>query len=357
MPASKSSNILEVTQVQCNYESLVVIKSLSFKLARGDIACLLGPSGCGKSTILRAIAGFEHLKAGEICLNNNAISTPDKLLAPEKRKIGMVFQDYALFPHLSIYQNIAFGLSSNRSQASREAQVNKLIQLVDLEGYQDSYPHELSGGQQQRVALARALAPEPDLLLLDEPFSNLDAELRKRLSIDIRNILKILGISAILVTHDQQEAFAMCDFIGVIEQGKIQQWGKPYELYHEPVNPFVARFIGHGTFIKGETLTHDTFSSELGVIQGNRAYRWPEKTKVEILIRPDDIVYQAGANLEAQVHSKTFAGTSTHYQLKLGSGTVVDALFPSHQDFSVGQSIKIAIDAEHLIAYEAGAHA
>lgn len=349
---TKMSNILEVNDVQCNYENLIVIKDLSFKLVRGDIACLLGPSGCGKSTILRAIAGFENLEAGTINLNGLTISSTNKVQAPEKRRIGMVFQDYALFPHLSVSQNIAFGLTGIKDKTEKSAHIEKLIHLVDLDGYQNSFPHELSGGQQQRVALARALAPEPELILLDEPFSNLDAELRNRLSIDIRNILKTLGISAILVTHDQKEAFAMCDYIGVIDQGKVQQWGKPYELYHEPVNPFVARFIGRGTFIKGETLTPDTFSSEVGVIQGNRAYNWPEKTRIEILIRPDDVIYKPGANLNAVVSSKIFAGTSTQYQLKLASDTALDVIFPSHQDFNIGETINIAIDAEHLIAYE-----
>ena len=352
MSGSLVSNILEVSEVQCNYEDLVVIKGLSFKLVKGDIACLLGPSGCGKSTILRAIAGFQSLEKGSILLNQGEISSPNSLLAPEKRKIGMVFQDYALFPHLTVFQNIAFGLNKQHNKSNQHETIDRLTKLVDLEGYEKSYPHELSGGQQQRVALARALAPEPDLLLLDEPFSNLDAELRNRLSIDIRDILKALGISAILVTHDQKEAFAMCDFIGVIDQGHIQQWGKPYELYHEPVNPFVARFIGQGTFIKGQTLTADTFSSELGVIQGNRAYNWPEKTKVEILIRPDDIIYKPGAKLCATVAGKIFSGTSTQYQLRLTSGTRIDVIFPSHQDFVIGEEIDIVVEAEHLIAYE-----
>ena len=344
------TNLLELENIQCKYNNLVVVKGLSFKLAKGDIACLLGPSGCGKSTILRAIAGFEELHQGSITLNGHEIANPNKSLAPEKRKIGMVFQDYALFPHLTIEENIEFGLKLNK--VDRKNKVSEMVQLVDLEGYEHRYPHELSGGQQQRVALARALAPEPSLLLLDEPFSNLDAELRNRLSLDIRNILKSLGISAILVTHDQKEAFAMSDQIGVIDRGRVQQWGKPYELYHEPSNHFVACFIGQGSFVKGESLTKDTFSSELGVIQGNRAYNWPEKTKVEILIRPDDVVYQSNARLEAEVTAKIFAGTSTQYQLRLKSGTHVEALFPSHQDFSIGQIIPINIDAEHLIAYQ-----
>jgi len=344
------AGLLEVSDIQCDYDNLVVVKELSFHLNKGEIGCLLGPSGCGKSTILRAIAGFETLKAGQIILEGNEISNTRYVLAPEQRSIGMVFQDYALFPHLTVEQNIQFGLI----RVSRETalkRISTLIELVNLNGFENRFPHELSGGQQQRVALARALAPEPSLILLDEPFSNLDAELRNRLSYDIRDILKELGISAILVTHDQKEAFAMSDHIGVIDSGTIQQWGTPYELYHEPVNRFVARFIGRGTFIGGKTLTPDTFSSELGVIQGNRAYNWPKDCPVEILIRPDDIVYDESSALFGTITGKTFAGTFTQYQITLESGTRIEASFPSHQDLYVGNTVNFSLDAEHLIAY------
>lgn len=344
------SILLELNQVECRYRSLIVIKDLSFKLVKGDIACLLGPSGCGKSTILRAIAGFEPVTRGYISLNDKPISNTHTLISPEKRNIGMVFQDYALFPHLTVSENILFGLKKKKQNLS--SKLKELITLVDLAGYEDRYPHELSGGQQQRVALARALAPEPELLLLDEPFSNLDAELRNRLSLDIRNILKTLKISAILVTHDQKEAFAMSDHIGIIDQGRIQQWGSPYDLYHEPFNHFVAGFIGQGAFIKGTTISPDTFNTELGVLKGNRAYNWPQGTQVEILIRPDDVIHDESSSLIAKISGKIFAGTSTQYQLTLDSGSVIDALFPSHKDFKIDEKVSIRIDAEHLIAYQ-----
>jgi iron(III) transport system ATP-binding protein len=343
---------LDVLDLRCDYDDLTVIKQLSFSLAAGDICCLLGPSGCGKSTILRAIAGFESIKDGRIELDQIEISSPTKVLAPEKRSIGMVFQDYALFPHLNIRQNIEFGLS-RKSKVERNARVTELMDLVDLEGYEDRYPHELSGGQQQRVALARALAPKPSLLLLDEPFSNLDAELRTRLGVDIRNILKELKISAILVTHDQKEAFAMADHIGVIEQGRIQQWGRPFELYHEPVNRFVACFIGHGSFISGITASHESFDSELGKIKGNRAYNYPVGGRVDILIRPDDVIHAPDSPLTGLVTAKTFAGTNTQYQIKLASENTLEASFPSHQDLNIGDTVHFELDTEHLIAYPA----
>lgn len=343
---------LDVENLRCAYDALTVVKDLSFSVAAGDIACLLGPSGCGKSTILRAIAGFEPVMDGRISLDSKTISTPSGILAPEKRGIGMVFQDYALFPHLNIQQNLEFGLGKV-DQSHRKERTSELLELVDLHGYEHRFPHELSGGQQQRVALARALAPKPSLLLLDEPFSNLDAELRTRLGLDVRLILKELEMSAILVTHDQKEAFAMADHIGVIDQGRIQQWGRPFELYHEPVNRFVASFIGQGCFIPGTTISHESFDSELGQIKGNRAYNFPMQSRVDILIRPDDIVFSSESRLHGVVTAKTFAGTNTHYQIKLPSEREIQASFPSHQDLNLGDTVHFALDAEHLIAYPA----
>ncbi|KZY87373.1 iron ABC transporter ATP-binding protein, partial [Oleiphilus sp. HI0071] len=236
------------------------------------------------------IAGFETPQKGSIAINGKVLSDKTTNIAPEKRRIGMVFQDYALFPHFTIQQNIAYGLSKKQRMGSDD-RIDRLLKLVDLSGFNQRYPHELSGGQQQRVALARALAPEPELILLDEPFSNLDADLRTRLGIQVREILKSLEISAILVTHDQQEAFAMADHIGLINQGSITQWGTPYDLYHEPSSRFVAQFIGRGSFLKGISETHERFTTEIGPIEGNRCYAWPEGTPVDILLRPDDVMY------------------------------------------------------------------
>jgi len=220
-----------------------VVRDLSLTLETGKIGCLLGASGCGKSTILRAIAGFEPLRQGEIRLAGATLSTAAHRLAPERRAVGMMFQDYALFPHLSVAQNIAFGLH-RASRAERKARVQALLATVDLSGAHDRYPHELSGGQQQRVALARALAPDPDLLLLDEPFSNLDIDMRERLAFEVRDILTASGHTALLVTHNQAEAFAIADRIGVMHEGEILQWDTPHTVHHHPAHPFVAQFVG-----------------------------------------------------------------------------------------------------------------
>ncbi|EON91488.1 iron(III) ABC transporter ATP-binding protein [Marinobacter lipolyticus SM19] len=343
--------LLEVNNLSCGYGNGSVVKDVSFSLSHGDIGCLLGPSGCGKSTILRALAGFLPLSAGEIRLQSQSISLPGRMVAPEKRRIGMVFQDYALFPHLTIADNVGFGLhKENRSE--KRQKVMELLALVHLQDLADNYPHELSGGQQQRVALARALAPEPTLILLDEPFSNLDTDLRRRLSLDVRDILKTLGISAILVTHDQQEAFAMCDQVAVLKDGSIQQWDVPYNLYHEPANRFVAGFVGQGGFIPGKALGPDTIESELGIIHGNRAYKWPQGTLVDVLIRPDDIVYDADSDLKPKVVEKTFAGTSTLYRFRCSEDTEFEALFRSHLDFYLGENVPVRVEADHLIAFE-----
>ncbi|MBU2954103.1 ABC transporter ATP-binding protein [Marinobacter sp. F3R08] len=351
---SQADWLLEVNNLSCGYGGESVVKDVSFALSHGDIGCLLGPSGCGKSTILRALAGFLPLSGGEISLQSQAISLPGRTLPPEKRRIGMVFQDYALFPHLNIADNVGFGLR-NLNKAEKRQKVMELLNVVHLQDLADNYPHQLSGGQQQRVALARALAPEPTLILLDEPFSNLDADLRRRLSLDVREILKTLGISAILVTHDQQEAFAMCDQVAVLRDGEIQQWDVPYNLYHEPANRFVASFVGQGGFIPGKALGPDTIESELGVIHGNRAYKWEPGTLVDVLIRPDDIVHDPRSELQPKVVEKTFAGTSTLYRFRCSEDTEFEALFRSHLDFNLGEHVPVRVEADHLIAFERAA--
>jgi iron(III) transport system ATP-binding protein len=343
--------LLDVRGLGCGYGGDNVVSDVRFALGYGDIGCLLGPSGCGKSTILRALAGFLPINEGEIRLNDQAISMPGYTLAPEQRRIGMVFQDYALFPHLTIAENVGFGLKG-LSRDEKRAKTASLLELVHLQDLADQYPHQLSGGQQQRVALARALAPEPTLILLDEPFSNLDADLRRRLSLDVRDILKELGISALLVTHDQQEAFAMCDQVAVLKDGQVQQWDVPYNLYHEPANRFVAGFIGQGAFIPGQASGPDTIESELGSLVGKRNRQWQPGTLLDVLIRPDDIVHDPASDLKPRVIEKTFAGTSTLYRFHLSDDTEFEALFRSHLDFRLGEHVPVRVEADHLIAFQ-----
>lgn len=345
-----SQALLSLRDLSCGYHEHKVVQNLNLHLNVGDIGCLLGPSGCGKTTTLRAIAGFEQVIEGEIQLAGEVISRAGFTLAPEKRRIGMVFQDYALFPHLTVAENVGFGI---RKQANCERITQELLELVKLAHLGKRYPHELSGGQQQRVALARALAPEPSLLLLDEPFSNLDGELRRRLSHEVRDILKSRGTSAILVTHDQEEAFAVSDHVGVFKQGKLEQWDTPYNLYHEPLTPFVASFIGQGYFIRGQLLTPDAVQTELGVIRGNRAYIWPVGSAVDVLLRPDDIVYAPDSPQKALIVGKTFLGAATLYRLQLATGSQLESIFPSHADHLPGDEVGIRVAADHLVVFPA----
>lgn len=240
------SRLLELDHVNLAYDTAKglhpVVNDISLGLERGTIACLLGSSGCGKSTLLRAIAGFEPVRSGAIVLDGVCMSSPAKMVAPELRRVGMMFQDYALFPHLDVAGNVGFGLR-RFSREARDKRVAQMLDLVGLSHAREYYPHELSGGQQQRVALARALAPSPELLLLDEPFANLDVDMRERLAFELRDILKETGFTAILVTHNQAEAFAIADEIGVMSQGQLLQWDTPSRLRQAPVDTFVANFI------------------------------------------------------------------------------------------------------------------
>lgn len=335
-----------------------IVHGLSFSLGRGEIGCLLGPSGCGKTTVLRAIAGFESLLDGSISLGGRELSNSIRTAAPETRHVGVVFQDYALFPHLSVWENIAFGLRK-LATSERKTRVDRLLDIVGLTVHARQYPHELSGGQQQRVALARALAPQPDLLLLDEPFSNLDVDLRERLALEVRDILKELGTTAVLVTHDQHEAFAIADQIGVMHQGVIVQWDNAYNLYHRPGDRFVADFIGQGVFAPGTVdLPKQQVHIELGSLplwQGIDVCGTGDKEqeRVDVLLRADDVIHDDASSLQAEVVRKAFRGAEFLYTLKLPSGQTLLALVPSHHDHAIGEKIGIRLGADHVVTFPA----
>ncbi|MCR2747504.1 ABC transporter ATP-binding protein [Limnobacter parvus] len=325
------------------------VRDVSFELAQGEIACLLGPSGCGKTTLLRAIAGFLMPSNGMIKLKGEKASEAGRVRSPENRNVGVVFQDYALFPHLSVRKNIEFGLHK-RDEPEKKQRSGELLALIGLEALADRYPHELSGGQQQRVALARALAPKPTLILLDEPFSNLDVELKERLTFEVREILKAENMSAILVTHDQHEAFSMADRIGVMHAGELQQWGSSYSLYHQPNSRMVADFIGQGVFLPGR-------KTELG-LQIELAHlrltedQLPSYDEFDVLIRPDDIIHDDASPMQAKVVRKAFRGADFLYTLELESGVQVLALVPSHHNHAIGEPIGIKLELDHVITFD-----
>ena len=342
--------LVAIKSIEQSYGGNRVLSGLSFALERGQIGCLLGASGCGKTTVLRCIAGFEPVAAGEIWLNGVLVSRKDFSVPTEKRRIGMVFQDYALFPHLDVTANIAFGLH-NLDRPQREPRVAELLETVGLAHAGAKFPHELSGGQQQRVALARALAPRPELLLLDEPFSNLDVELRERLSLEVRDILKQQNTTAILVTHDQHEAFNIADAVGIMARGTIEQWDTSYNLYHEPASRTVADFIGQGTFLPGTVVNDNLVQLELGTFQAKLPSEWPRGAMVDVLLRPDDILHDDSSPLQAEVLHKAFRGAEFLYTLQLPGGGRVLSLVPSHHNHAIGEKIGIRLELNHLVAF------
>jgi iron(III) transport system ATP-binding protein len=353
---NETQPLLSLENVRVGYPRLdgrgwmPIVEDLSLSLARGDIACLLGPSGCGKSTILRAICGFEALQGGQIKLNGKTVSSSSIQVAPNLRRVGMVFQDFALFPHLNVLDNVVFGLRSLALSKRREVGL-AWLERVSLADKAQAYPHELSGGQQQRVALARAMAPEPDLILLDEPFSSLDIDLRERLAAEMRDILKSNGVTALLVTHDQFEAFALADHIGVMSQGHLVQWDTPYDLYHEPSSRYVADFIGRGVFVPGTIKDGATVEIELGRLQLDNDHHDPVGTVVDVLLRADDIQHDDTSPLLATVLRKTFRGADFLYTLRLDSGLELVAYVPSHHDHALGEKIGIRLGVDHVVTF------
>ena len=349
----KMLSALHIDSISKAFNARCVISALSFDLPKGHIGCLLGESGCGKTTVLRCIAGFETIQSGAIRIDGTLMSSSSRHVPPEDRRLGMVFQDYALFPHLTIEKNVSFGISSLPVK-DRNSRIGEMLDLVGLTSDAKKYPHELSGGQQQRVALARALAPNPELLLLDEPFSNLDIALRERLCIDVRSILKDIGISALLVTHNQHEAFAMADIIGVMKGGALEQWDAAYNLYHRPKSQYVADFVGEGVLVQGRVSSTDEVNTHLGTLKGRFSYPCRNGCPANVLIRPDDIIHDDGSPFKARVVRKRFRGANILYTLQLKSEEEVLALVSSHHNHSIGQEIGIRPQVDEIILFEAG---
>ncbi len=349
---------LEIRQLDVQYpgRDTPSVRGVTLGLRAGDIGVLIGPSGCGKTTLLRAVAGLEPVSNGQILVGQRVVSERGHTEPAERRRIGMVFQDYALFPHLDVGRNVGFGLQQ-LPRSERERRVNEVLELVGLTGAERRYPHELSGGQQQRVALARALAPKPDLLLLDEPFSNLDVDLRERLAHEVRNILKAAKATALLVTHDQLEAFAIGDAIGVMHEGQLHQWDDAYSLYHRPATRFVADFIGHGVFtpatlreVNGEVVVDTPVGTLTDVAECPLPCAF-EGGECDVLLRADDIVHDDAAQVKAEIIRKSFRGSEFLYTLRLASGHTLMAHVPSHHDHKVGEWIGIRAEVDHVVTF------
>lgn len=317
------------------FNGTVAVEDVSFSLDQGEILCLLGPSGCGKTTTLRLIAGFEEPHGGTIAIAGRTVASPGVFVRPEHRRVGVVFQEYALFPHMTVEENVGYGIR-NRNQ--RQRRVEELLTLVGLQNMGKRRPHELSGGQQQRVALARALAPGPDLILLDEPFSNLDANLRQQLRWELLEILKNEGKTAVFVTHDQEEALALGDWIAVMDEGRVLQLGTPEEIYQRPVSEKVAALVGEANWIEAD-VSRSTAYCVLGPLPVDSGL----KGKARLMIRPETIEIEPDKQGKSTVVQRQFLGPTQLVALSLGSDVTIKARIPSTQRVEVGSRVQIRL--------------
>ena len=348
-PPDDTPMVLELQDVTCSYETgSLALEGISLSARKGDVICLLGPSGCGKTTTLRAIAGFEPVSSGEIRLNGAIVSAPDRHVPPERRRVGMVFQDYALFPHLTVRENVGFGLASATAD-DRQNRIDEMLSLAGLSEFARRYPHALSGGQQQRAALARALAPQPVLLLLDEPFSNLDPDTTERMRLELLHLLKTTQTTAVLVTHDHEEAFAMADHVAVLNNGQLEQFSTPETMYHLPVSPFVAEFVGQADFIPG-TIRDSVVVTQLGTFAVPQAYRGG--LEVVVMIRPDDVHIRENGDGDGTVESRQFRGSEIIYGIRLGSGDLVHSSEASTRSFPLDSKVKLEVIATHTVLFD-----
>lgn len=335
--------MLEVKNVSLGYGANTVVQNVSMRLDAGEIGCLLGPSGCGKTTLLRAIAGFEPVRSGHIQLQGQTVATPAQRVPPQQRDIGMVFQDHALFPHLNVAGNVGFGLH-RVDKSARAARVQEMLALVGLEGMGQRWPHELSGGQQQRVALARALAPQPSLLLMDEPFSSLDTSMRESIAREVRAILKQARATVLMVTHDQNEAFAMADNVGVMARGQLMQWGNAVQVYCQPATQDVAHFVGEGALVQAHATAGGQWQTALGLLPAAHPhYQTAQGTKV--LLRPEHIGLQA-QGITAKVRGRTFRGSHFILDVELPDGQRVMAKASLNALYGSCESVHLGLAQE-----------
>ncbi|RRD39515.1 ABC transporter ATP-binding protein [Leptotrichia sp. OH3620_COT-345] len=327
-----------------SFGNVKVLQEFNQKFEDGEFITLLGPSGCGKTTMLRLIAGFEKPSSGEIYIGDKLVSGTNSFIPPEKREIGMVFQSYAVWPHMNVFDNVAYPLKiQKKSKNEIEERVNEALKIVHLEQYKDRFPSELSGGQQQRVALGRALVARPEILLLDEPLSNLDAKLREEMRYEIKEITKKLKITVIYVTHDQIEAMTMSDRIVLINKGEIQQIGTPQEIYSNPNNVFTANFVGKVDFIKGKVEGNEILlNNSEGQKLENRS---SHKGNVIVAVRPENIALSDDGEIKGKVFSKFYLGDSNDLRIEIGKGNIlrVMARASTYETLKTGEEVRVKI--------------
>ena len=333
------------TSLTKNFGRTPAVQGINLEVEEGGFLALLGPSGCGKTTLLRLIAGFEMPDRGTVAVGGRIVSSRGIFVPPEKRRVGIVFQDYALFTHLDVTANIAYGLAKG---GNRRERVQEMLSLVGLTRFEHRMPHELSGGEQQRVALARALAPGPEVLLLDEPFSNLDADLRARIRVEVKDILACAGATVIFVTHDQEEAFFMGDRVGVMNAGQLEQIDTPEAIFHRPATPFVAQFVGIADFLAGE-VQDGAIATELGRLPLRQEL--PDGTKMKVMVRPDFIDIRPAANGEGVIVDRVFQGINYLYRVQLSSGATIQCQQHHNRAYPVNTRVTIKINPGHNLAY------
>ena len=341
---------LEIENVSLSIEDTLILENLSLNVDEHEIISLIGPSASGKSSLLRIIAGFENVDSGKVKLSGLVVDDRSRIVQPQNRNVGIIFQDLALFPHLSCKDNILFGIS-NHSDAHKSQRLDRLCDLLDIASIIDKYPHEISGGQQQRIAIARALAPGPDILLLDEPFSALDEELKETLIHDVKNLLKEEKITTIVITHNIKEAFQLSDKIAFLDNKKIMQFDTAYNLYHKPHTKEIANFCGIGSFINGNIIDANHVSTGLGDLFGDTS-KFKIGSNVSVMIRPDDIIHDDDSAQSAKVLEKVFFGSDFLYKLELSKGEKIYCYTPSHHNHTINEVIGIKPVIDHLILFD-----
>ena len=345
---------VELRNVSKYFGDLTAVDDVSLTIDDGEFVTLVGPSGCGKTTTLRLIAGLERPDGGSVTVDGETVADADTFVPPEDRGVGVVFQEFALFPHLTAAENIAFGIEDWAAD-EREARVDELLDLVGLSAHRESHPDELSGGQQQRVALARSLAPEPDTLLLDEPFSNLDVDLRVEMREEVRRILKETGVTAVSVTHDQEEALSISDRVAVMHDGRIEQVGRPDRVFQHPESRFVAGFLGHASFLSGY-LSGDTVHTDVGQIPRASIHGLAEAydgTKLDVLVRPDDVSARpTDGEGDGEVIYRQYLGPTMLYRVRLHEEEDVVECMHNHTDqVAIGQTVDVEVTADHDLSW------
>ena len=352
-----NKNFFEVKNVDFNINNKTKVRNVTFSIEnQGDVICLLGPSGIGKTTILRTIAGLEKIKKGSIILNGKTLSSEEINLEPEDRNISLAFQDNSLFPHYTVEKNILLGSERNKEKKDKKISLDEIVELLDISKILNKYPHEISAGEAQRTSLARSLIMQPDLLLLDEPLSNVDQSFKEEIQVRLKKILNKLKITTIIVTHDSYEAFYLGSKCGIILNQELKQFDDPYKVYHLPNSIEVVNFLNRGILVPAKVTGKNTLENwDLGTIEGNFIKEYPEGANVQLLLQPEDLEHDDTSNLKLEVVDRKFRGTNFIYTLRAPSNTLIPVFVHSHHihqhEVDEKFGIKRPIHIDHIVCF------